>query len=94
MPERSGHIGDQRRKLRSPPKGQHCGETMCGREARATSTTMTGSPGQALHTVASGVAQCPYTPRYLVGREENFAAPGQVKRDGQEGVAKDQREDT
>jgi hypothetical protein len=31
---------------------------------------------------------------YLVGREENFAAPGSVKRDGQEGVPKDQREDT
>jgi len=31
---------------------------------------------------------------YMVGREENFAVPGQVKRDGQEGVAKEQREDT
>ena len=30
----------------------------------------------------------------FVGREENFAVPGQVKRDGQEGVAKEQREDT
>jgi len=32
--------------------------------------------------------------QFFVGREENFAVPGQVKRDGQEGVAKEQREDT